>query len=158
MSLLPSCSFLPPLKTWPDLSTSSHYADPALMGVLSASLSPYNNDLYLSNLAHIPCLALHGGSDSNVPPRHSRSHANIISSWQHDKSAVEVVEVKGKDHWWEGMMRHPRVDSFIKKVFEGAKRDWDEERLKGFTLTTACPDESGGRAGIRIAELETPGR
>jgi len=128
------------------------------MGVLSAALSPYNNDLYLSNLVHVPCLALHGGADTNVPPRHSRAYAEIISSWQHDKSAVEVVEVEGKDHWWDGMMRHPQIAAFIQRVIESGKRSWEEERRSGYTLTTACPDESGGRAGIRIVELETPGR
>lgn len=158
MSPSPNCSPLKPTKALADSSTSSHYADPALMGVLSSSLSPYNNDLYLSNLAHIPCLAIHGGSDTNVLTRHSRSYANIISSWQHDRGAVEFVEVKGEDHWWEGMMRHPRVEAFVKMVIESERRNWDKERRNGFTLTTACPDESGGRAGIRIAELETPGR
>jgi hypothetical protein len=38
------------------------------------------------------------------------------------------------------------------------KEGWDEQRKRGFTLTSANPEECGGRAGIRILELETPGR
>lgn len=128
------------------------------MGILLSSLSPYNNDLHLSNLVGIPCLALHGGADSNVPPRHSRAYASIIDSWQHDSSSVEVVEVPGEDHWWEGMMGNPRVQAFIERVLSRDKPDWDAERKMGFTLSAAVPEENGGRAGIRIVEVDTPGR
>lgn len=155
MCLIPSCKSS---REEADSSVGHHIADPALMGILQSSLSPYNNDLHLSNLVHIPCLALHGGADSNVPPRHSRSYANLISSWQHDKDAVEVIEVPGKDHWWEGMMEHPRVKTFIERVLNAPDRSWEDDRKHGFTLTSAIPEEGGGRAGIRIVELDTPGR
>lgn len=140
------------------IRTGHHHADPALMGILMSSLSPYNNDLHLSNLVGIPCLALHGGSDGNVPPRHSRAYASIIDAWQHDASAVEIVEVPGEDHWWNGMIRHPKVLAFIRRVLSTAKPDWDAERKMGFTLTAVTPEENGGRAGIRIVEVDTPGR
>jgi len=141
-----------------DDSVSSHFADPALLGILSASLTPYNNDLYLSNLAHVPCIALHGGADGNVPPRHSRIYASTINSWSKDKDAVEVVEVEGKDHWWDGILNHPRVSDFIRGVIGTKRRSFGDERRKGFTLTTACVEETGYKAGTRVVELETPGK
>jgi hypothetical protein len=94
----------------------------------------------------------------NVTPRHSRSYAAIISAWQHDKDAVEVVEVPGKDHWWGGMFQHPKVLAFLEKVMKSPKPGWDEERKMGFTLTAVTPEENGGRAGIRIVEVVTPGK
>ena len=137
---------------------SLRHADPALMGILQASLSPYNNDLHLSNIVHIPAMALHGGSDSNVPPRHSRAIASVIAGWQGQTNAIEVVEVKGKDHWWDGMLDHPEVLRFIERALELEPRSWDDERRHGFTLTSLIPEESSGRAGIRIVELDVPGR
>jgi pimeloyl-ACP methyl ester carboxylesterase len=38
----------------------SHFIDPALRAVLETSLLPDDNDLFLSNLAHTPVLAIHG--------------------------------------------------------------------------------------------------
>ena len=134
--------------------TSQHFADPALMGILMASLSPYNNDLHLSNLAHVPLLAIHGGADDNVPPRHSRSQVALLSAWQ-GRDSVKLVEVPGKPHFWEEIFHAKHVDEFIDNIPE---RTWDDDRKNGFTLTTANPEECGGRAGIRIVELDIPGR
>lgn len=141
-----------------DGRVSSHFADPALVGILNASLTPFNNDLYLSNLANVPCLALHGGADGNVPPRHSRVYASTINSWSRDKDAVEVVEADGEDHWWDDMLKHPRIMDFIRRVVQTKKRSINDERARGFTLTTACVEETGCKAGIQIIELETPGK
>nr|XP_018263092.1 uncharacterized protein I303_04583 [Kwoniella dejecticola CBS 10117]OBR85250.1 hypothetical protein I303_04583 [Kwoniella dejecticola CBS 10117] len=137
---------------------SRHYADPSLMGILSSSLSSYNNDLYLSNLANIPILVVHGSEDDNVPPRHSRSYVNIISSWagQQDGGPARLLEVPKKGHWWDDVLRSDQVIEFIKDLPH--KKSWDEQRKVGFTLTTANPQESGGRAGVRIVELDIPGR
>jgi hypothetical protein len=38
----------------------AHFIDPALRAVLETSLLPDDNDLFLSNLAHTPVLAIHG--------------------------------------------------------------------------------------------------
>ncbi|ODO08851.1 hypothetical protein L198_00585 [Cryptococcus wingfieldii CBS 7118] len=137
--------------------TSTHYADPSLMGILSSSLTPYNNDLYTSNLADIPILAVHGTEDDNVPPRHSRAHAALISSWAGTPtSSVSVAEVPREKHWWDDVLRNAKVVDFINGL--PSKATWDEQRKGGYTLTTANPEETGGRAGIRIVELDVPGR
>ncbi|OCF36867.1 hypothetical protein I316_01464 [Kwoniella heveanensis BCC8398] len=139
-------------------TTSTHYADPALVGILSSSLAPYNNDLYLSNLVDIPILIIHGSEDDNVPPRHSKAYVNLISSWAGKQASdtVKLVEIPRKGHWWEDVLRSTHVTDFI--VDLPPQKSWDEQRRQGFTLTTANPQESGGRAGIRIVELDIPGR
>jgi hypothetical protein len=149
-------------------STSGHFSDPALLGILHSSLTPYNNDLYASNLAHIRILAVHGSDDDNVPPRHSRAHVALVSAWGGDQgsnsnsaagtssSSIELVEVLKKGHWWDDVFREKEVVEWLDGLSE--KEGWDEQRKRGFTLTSANPQECGGRAGIRILELETPGR
>lgn len=138
--------------------TSSHYADPALLGILNASLAPYNNDLYASNLASVPVLAVHGAEDDNVPLRHGRAHCAIVAAWSSSPASkdVQFIEVPHVGHVWDGMLRHPAILKFIKTL--PARKSTDEIRNAGFTLATANPDESGGKAGIRIAELAVPGR
>nr|XP_019010945.1 uncharacterized protein I206_04250 [Kwoniella pini CBS 10737]OCF49726.1 hypothetical protein I206_04250 [Kwoniella pini CBS 10737] len=137
---------------------SRHFADPSLIGILSSSLSAYSNDLYLSNLVDIPILVIHGSEDDNVPPRHSRSYVQLISSWagQQASGSVKLIEIPKKGHWWDDVLRLSQVMNFIENL--PRKKSWDEQRKVGFTLTTANPQESGGRAGIRIVELDIPGR
>ena len=139
-----------------DGRTSHHYADPALMGILFSSLTPYNNDLHASNLAHIPVLAVHGADDGNVPPRHGRSHVALIDAWEGNQRDVKFVEIPKKDHWWDDVFRGKEVEEWMKNL--PTRKSWGQQRKDGFTLTSANPQERGGRAGIRILELETPGR
>jgi hypothetical protein len=141
-----------------DGRNARHYADPALLGVLNASLAPFNNDLYASNLASVPVLALHGSADNNVPARHSRAHIAILNSWLHAETPKEVsyTEVPGEGHWWDGILRDPAVLAFLRDL--PPRKSMDDVRNAGFTLTTANPDESGSKGGIRIVELAVPGR
>lgn len=139
-----------------DSRTSNHFADPALMGILKSALTPYNNDLYASNLAHIPVLALHGGADDNVPPQHSRTHVALIAAWEGSHRNIKIIEVPQKGHWWEDMLHSEEVTSWIENLPK--RESWNEDRRRGFTITCANPDESDGRAGIRILELAVPGR
>ncbi len=39
---------------------SAHYVDPGLRAILDSSLTPDDNDLFLSNLVDTPVLAIHG--------------------------------------------------------------------------------------------------
>lgn len=136
-------------------TTSAHFADPALLGILHASLAPYNNDLYASNLASVPVLAVHGADDDNVPPRHGRCHAAIVAAWASEAN-VKFVEVPDVGHVWDGVLRHPSITKFLTNL--PPKRTTDEVRDAGFTLATANPDETSPKGGIRIVELSVPGR
>lgn len=133
-----------------------------LMGILQTALTPYNNDLYASNLAHLPILAIHGTDDDNVPPRHSREHVALIQAWQGNCDNTKMlVEVPRKGHWWDDVLKLQEVYEFIDKVQKLPQipnERWKEDRLRGFTLTTANPDECGSRSGVRITELRAPGK
>lgn len=129
-----------------------------LMGVLSTALTPYNNDLYASNLTGLPILAVHGGDDDNVPPRHSRQHVALVQAWKRDCKDRLLVEVGKKGHWWDDVLKLPEVYDFIDMVTKGEVRDWTSDREQGFTLTTVNPDECGGRSGVQILDLRVPGR
>jgi hypothetical protein len=59
----------------------AHFIDPALRAVMETSLTPDDNDLFLSNLHATPILAIHGGSDENVPTWHSREAFSILKTW-----------------------------------------------------------------------------
>ena len=61
--------------------SSAHYIDPSLRAVLETALTPDDNDLFLSNLAHIPVLAIHGGDDDNVPAWHGREYVSTLRTW-----------------------------------------------------------------------------
>ena len=39
---------------------AGHYVDPSLRAVLESSLTPDDNDLFMSNVARKPILAIHG--------------------------------------------------------------------------------------------------
>ncbi len=53
-----------------------------MMAILHSSLTPYDNDLYASNLARLPVLAVHGEEDDNVPVYHSRVHTALVDAWR----------------------------------------------------------------------------
>jgi len=42
------------------LYSARHFVDPALNSILESSLTPDDNDLFLSNVAGVPILAVHG--------------------------------------------------------------------------------------------------
>ena len=86
---------------------SAHFIDPALRAILESSLTPDDNDLFLSNLVDTPVLAVHGfvssskyrrrlidlpgrGADDNVPTWHSREAVGILQAWKPNTSVRYV--------------------------------------------------------------------
>jgi hypothetical protein len=72
-------------------------------------------------------------------------------------------EVAGKSHWWPDVFHSKTVAKFLGDLPGQPSFQVEIESLmtllrEGFTVTTANPQESGGLGGIRIVELETPGR
>jgi dipeptidyl aminopeptidase/acylaminoacyl peptidase len=58
------------------------------MGILHSALTPYDNDLYASNLVHLPVLAIHGEEDDNVPVTHSRLQVDLLDSWRGERNTT----------------------------------------------------------------------
>lgn len=135
---------------------SNHFADPALMGILQSSLTPYNNEIYVSNLASVPMVVVHGAEDDNVPAHHSRTYVETLRDWGKKAADVTYVEVPRKGHVWDGILTHPTIMHFIKNLPE--KKDVFAIRDAGFSIACANPDEMGPKGAIRILELAVPGR
>lgn len=87
-------------------SHGSHFIDHSLRSVLESALMPDDNDLFATNLAGMPLLAIHGcvfllrrsyfrlylhcprGSDKNVPVWHSRALLATLKIWYPETSAT----------------------------------------------------------------------
>ncbi|SCV67268.1 BQ2448_5914 [Microbotryum intermedium] len=152
------------------LSIGHHYRDPSLTGILTSSLTSFDNDLYASNLAGLDILARHGTIDDNVPVQHSRQYVTTVREWatspHANASKIQMSEVLLMNHWWDSVFRETTTQHFIDELVEGAKKvarnvnlvhERDDDRVE-FTLTTANPHETGSKQGFKIVELETPGR
>ncbi|CEH16659.1 hypothetical protein CBOM_06587 [Ceraceosorus bombacis] len=143
-----------------DWGTSHHVADPALIGILSTSLSTFENDLHASNMVGTPLLYKYGKEDDNVPTWHSRSMAALVQSWNArsfeslaTQSFVSVSEVPARGHWWDTIIQEHDVQLHLNRTFE-----IQQSKLQSFTLSCANPAEIGSMQGFRIIELEIPGR
>ncbi|KAF7322675.1 hypothetical protein HMN09_00046300 [Mycena chlorophos] len=135
------------------MSRSAHFIDPAVRAILETSLTPDDDDLFLSNLVDTPLLAIHGGADENVPVWHSREAVGVLKAWNNEANAT-FREPPGKGHWYPGILDNDATQSFVDQVFASEPRP----RSNTFTLTVAIPSESGSLHGFKIERLRTPGR
>ncbi|KAF7359398.1 Transmembrane protein [Mycena sanguinolenta] len=135
------------------MSRSAHFIDPAVRAILESSLTPDDNDLFLSNLVDMPVLAVHGGNDDNVPVWHSREAVNVLLSWN---AEANVTEDPRQLHWYPSVLKNNQVQTFLDDVLQKASHR--RPRSKTFTLTVAVPAESGSLHGWRIERLSVPGR
>ncbi|KIK18302.1 hypothetical protein PISMIDRAFT_30538 [Pisolithus microcarpus 441] len=148
------------------LDRFSHFVDPFLRAVLETSLTPDDNDLFLSNLVGTPILALHGGADDNVPTWHTRELVVVLKTWDRD-AEITYYEDSGRPHWYPEIFKSDRVRAFLDRLYSPSpvpplRRISDgipaSARRQGrFTLTVAVPHESGSMYGWRVCALSTPG-
>ncbi|KAJ6500423.1 hypothetical protein C8R45DRAFT_67979 [Mycena sanguinolenta] len=137
------------------MSRSAHFIDPAVRAILESSLTPDDNDLFLSNLVDMPILAVHGGNDDNVPVWHSREAVSVLLSWNAEAN-VTYKEDPRQLHWYPSVLKNNQVQTFLDEVLQTASRR--RPRSKTFTLTIAVPAESGSLHGWKIERLSVPGR
>ncbi|KDQ60583.1 hypothetical protein JAAARDRAFT_76873 [Jaapia argillacea MUCL 33604] len=134
-------------------SRSGHFIDPALRSILESSLTPDDNDLFLSNLAEIPLLAIHGGDDDNVPVWHSRAALDVVKTWNPAGNA-SYQEDPGQPHWYPSAFTSSVVLHFLENNLQRPAIHTPSE----FTLTVSIPAESHSLHGWRIESIRTPGR
>ncbi|KAI1790745.1 hypothetical protein LXA43DRAFT_973466 [Ganoderma leucocontextum] len=137
-------------------SRSAHYVDPALRAVLDSSLTPDDNDLFLSNLADMPILAIHGGNDDNVPVWHTRELVSTLKTWN-PHANVSYHEDSGEKHWYKDVFKNHEVAAFVSSTLSG-RNPAIPTGLRTFTLTVAVPSDSGSLYGWSIHRLSIPGR
>ncbi|KZT74257.1 hypothetical protein DAEQUDRAFT_702566 [Daedalea quercina L-15889] len=138
-------------------SHSAHYVDPTLRAILETALTADDNDLFLSNLAHTPILAIHGGDDDNVPVWHSRAYVSTLKTWNPNAS-VALREDPGQLHWYTGLFDNADVREYMRTMLESKPQSAIGQSPNSFTLTVSIPAESGSLHGWRIHQLLIPGR
>ncbi|KAJ7445786.1 hypothetical protein B0H11DRAFT_2086878 [Mycena galericulata] len=137
------------------MSRSAHFIDPAVRAILESSLTPDDNDLFLSNLVDTPVLAVHGGNDDNVPVWHSREAVSVLEAWSTDGN-VTFREDARQLHWYPSILKNDQVQAFIDEVVQSSSLPRPCSKI--FTLTVAVPAESGSLHGWKIERLRVPGR
>ncbi|KAI0371785.1 hypothetical protein BV20DRAFT_1066969 [Pilatotrama ljubarskyi] len=137
-------------------SRSAHYIDPALRAILDSSLTPDDNDLFLSNLVDTPVLAIHGGDDDNVPVWHTREAVSVLKTWN-PAANLTFREDPGQPHWYSSVFDNDQVRSFISATLESFSPE-RPSASRSFTLTVAIPRDSGSLHGWSIHRLNLPGR
>jgi len=122
--------------------------------ILESSLTPDDNDLFISNLVDTPILAIHGGEDENVPVWNTRELIGILHAWN-PATNVRLREDPGKGHLYPSVLNNSEVESFINEMAEPGDRRVQSD---AFTLTVTIPAESGPLHGWSITHLRIPGR
>ncbi|KZT44181.1 hypothetical protein SISSUDRAFT_1068603 [Sistotremastrum suecicum HHB10207 ss-3] len=131
-----------------------HFIDPSLRGILDSSSTYDDNDLYLSNVADMKILAIHGGADSNVPTWHSRAMLGVVESWCAD-APIAFYEQPGMPHWYSSVFDSDRVRDFLESVLSP---DLTKPPSESFTLTTISTSENISLHGCRIEGTLVHGR
>ncbi|RPD65838.1 hypothetical protein L226DRAFT_566346 [Lentinus tigrinus ALCF2SS1-7] len=137
-------------------SRSAHFVDPGLRAILDASLTPDDNDLFLSNLVDTPVLAIHGGDDDNVPVWHTREAVSVLKTWN-PRANVTFREDPGQGHWYDNIFANDQVESFVSQAL-GSHATALSNTSRSFTLTVASPTDVGSLHGWRIHKIRVPGR
>ncbi|KAH9951491.1 hypothetical protein B0H21DRAFT_818527 [Amylocystis lapponica] len=161
VAAIPAAAFIK-MQTYVPLSQSraAHFIDPAVRAILESSFTPDDNDLFLSNVADMPILAIHGGDDENVPTWHSRAYVDTLKTWN-PHANVMYREDPGQPHFYPSVFANGHVQSFMRNILArefGQQPDTGTSLVRTFTLTVAAPAESGPLHGWRIHALHVPGR
>ncbi|KAF9168700.1 hypothetical protein DFQ26_002600 [Actinomortierella ambigua] len=149
---------------------SNSFTDPALRGVLEASIAEFDNDVYMSNTAGIPILARVGSIDDNVAPFNSRKMVRLGQEHARNQSAVQLSEVAGLNHWFDGIMQGPPMEKFQQQFLHDTIHN--VKTLPGavepkvahppfpssFVITLLNPASMGTKGGIQVEQLRVPFR
>ena len=127
--------------------------DPRVTSLLQASLRGFRHELLVSNFHGIPILQQHGSADDNVPAFHSRRLNELISQ-SAGGIAPKYVELKGKGHWFEGVMSTPSLRVFYRDILRD-EATWPKLPQK-FTVIVANPADMGPRGSVLVDQLISP--
>ena len=127
-------------------------ANPEVTMLLQKSMRSFRHELLISNLEGIPIMQQHGSVDDNVPAFHSRRMNQLISQMS-GNSLHQYVELKGKNHWFDGIMTTVPLLDFYDIL--GRETDWAKLPQK-FTTVIANPADMGARGGLLVDQLISP--
>ena len=142
---------------------SQPFLDPALGALLEATVSEHDVGHSLTNLAHLPALVRTGDADASVPPYFARRLARLL-----DEAGAEAAlsVLAGKPHWWwdtastndGGAMFDREVRDFLAAHLPAPGAPAASAVPAAFTVVSLNPATFLGRGGVRVLQLETPGR
>lgn len=94
----------------------------------------------------------HGSADDNVPAFHSRRMNQLISQIN-GNCRHQYVELKGKNHWFEGVMTTVPLLEF----YDILRCETTSAKLpEDFTTIIANPADMGARGGLLVDQLTNP--
>lgn len=120
--------------------------------LLQNSMRSFRHELLIPNSKGIPIMSQHGSVDNNVPAFHSRRMNQLISQMDGD-SPHQYVELKGKSHWFDGVMTTVPLLGFYDIL--GHEGDW-AKLPQDFTIMIANPADMGARGGLLVDQLNSP--
>ena len=128
-------------------------ADPRVTLFLQNSLRSYRHELLVGNCSGIPILQQHGSMDDNVPVFHSRRMSQLLSE-SRNEACKKYIELKGKNHWFDGIMCTPALQKFYSDILAGASRS--PQLPERFSIVVADPADMASRGGIVVDQLRDP--
>lgn len=127
--------------------------DSSIRSLLDTSLSGYRHERLLTNAQHISIFQQHGSADGNVPVFHSRLMSQLI----HQAGANSTyVELKGEDHWFDGIMTTDPLKDFYRQHLDGVQSSVTPPN--SFSFVVANPAHMGTKHGISVFHLLRTGR
>ena len=132
-------------------------ADPGKTAVVQATLNSYRHDLLLDNAKDIPLVLQHGGLDRNAPAYHSR----LINERIKEADGVsEYFEIVDMPHYWDGVMTTEHLRDFYKNTLKAShdSADRSSSTLRDFRFMVANPGDMGTKFGVKVLQLDVPGR
>eukprot|EP01125_Pyxidicula_operculata_P009720 TRINITY_DN318_c2_g1_i1.p1 TRINITY_DN318_c2_g1~~TRINITY_DN318_c2_g1_i1.p1 ORF type:complete len:777 (+),score=119.56 TRINITY_DN318_c2_g1_i1:180-2510(+) len=128
-------------------------SNPKVESILEASIYDNHPDFYLPQLKGIPAIVRYGSLDDNVPPFHMRRMARLLDQLNGNSNFVEVSEVPGEGHWFDGVVDGPPMQDFFNRH---SNKIYLPALPLQFTVLTVNPASSEGRGGLRILQLQKP--
>ena len=128
-------------------------ANPRVTCLVQNALRSFRHELLLNNFSGIPIVQQHGGVDDNVPAFHSRRMNQLISESNND-SRHEYIELKDRNHWFDGLMSTRPLREFYRNILGGES---DLPQLpRSFSIVIANPADMGSRGGLVVDQLSDP--
>ena len=128
-------------------------ADPRLSCLVQNSLCNFRHELLVSNFSGIPILQQHGSLDDNVPVFHSRRMSQLISE-SDDDPRQKYIELKDKNHWFDGIMTTKPLREFYENILGGGSGL--PQLPRSFTIVIANPADMDSRGGLVVDQLCDP--
>ena len=128
-------------------------ADPRVTCLVQNALRSFRHELLVNNFSGIPILQQHGSVDDNVPVFHSRRMRQLISESKND-AQQEYIELKDKNHWFDGVMSTQPLRKFYHDTLGGVS---DSPQLpQSFSVVIVNPADMGSRGGLIVDQLCDP--